>query len=56
MAARSGGDFVSLESEKGVHYDLLVTAASTVVVQSVSHVFEFGLAGSPWTASLDLEL
>ena len=55
-AARSGGDFVHLESEKGVLYDLLVTPASTVVVQSVTNVFEFASAVSTWTASLDLEL
>lgn len=55
-AARSGGDFVPLESERGVHYDLLITSASTVMVQSVTNVFEFSSAITPWTEANDLEL
>jgi len=55
-AARSGGDFVPLESERGVQYDLLVTPASTVIVQNVTNVFDFEPPTPAWTAAMDLEL
>ncbi|MDO9589595.1 MAG: hypothetical protein Q7J04_00445 [Microcella sp.] len=55
-AVMDGGGFVHIDGKNGEEYEVLVSAATPVMVRHGTMAFESGSTGGPWTSGIDLDM
>jgi hypothetical protein len=55
-AVIDGGGFVHIDGRNGEEYEVLVSAATPVMVRHGVMAFESGATGGPWTSAIDLDM